>query len=145
MIVFDSPRLTDICRCLPGKTGPLYCDRPIADPGEFQKRFSLPALPYPMQQAVLQIAQDTISPGLMIVEAQMGTGKTEAALAAEQFLQKPGQAAEWYRKRFSQGQPMLRLMVDSAGHQQQWLMGKAEIIIPLAFELAASGRYEKNM
>lgn len=91
MIVFDSPRLTDICRCLPGKTGPLYCDRPIADPGEFQKRFSLPALPYLMQQAVLQIAQDTISPGLMIVEAQMGIGKTEAALAAaEQFLQKTG-------------------------------------------------------
>lgn len=71
--------------------GPLYCDRPIANPGEFQKRFSLPALPYPMQQAALQIAQDTISPGLMIVEAQMGTGKTEAALAAaEQFLQKTG-------------------------------------------------------
>ena len=71
--------------------GPLYCDRPIADSEEFQERFSLPAPPYPMQQAVLQIAQDTISPGLMIVEAQMGTGKTEAALAAaEQFLQQAG-------------------------------------------------------
>lgn len=71
--------------------GPLDCTHPIADPEEFQERFSLPSLPYPMQQMVLQIAQDTIFPGLMMIEAQMGTGKTEAALAAaEQFLQKTG-------------------------------------------------------
>lgn len=41
-------------------------------------------------------------------------GRRDCSLR-EALQQEPWQAAEWYRKRFSQGQPMLRLMVDSAG------------------------------
>lgn len=74
-----------------GLPGPLLCDRPVESPTDFQERFSLPGLPYPIQQAVLEIARNTVTPGLIIIEAQMGTGKTEAALAAaEQYLYKTG-------------------------------------------------------
>lgn len=50
----------------------------------FQSRFSFP--PNAVQTAVLNAIQKSKRPGLMILEAQMGAGKTEAALAAGERL-----------------------------------------------------------
>lgn len=59
---------------------PLSCDMPALNAEEFADRFGF--APRPLQEAVLNIAQNCLEPGLMIIEAQMGVGKTEAALAA---------------------------------------------------------------
>lgn len=42
--------------------------------------------PYPIQQLAAQIAQATLQPGIMLIEAMMGQGKTEAALAAAELM-----------------------------------------------------------
>lgn len=42
--------------------------------------------PQPMQQATVEVAQSVLSPALMIVEAPMGSGKTEAALLAAELM-----------------------------------------------------------
>lgn len=68
------------------------------DPGSgdvaalFAARFSLPvgAKPHPVQETVCEVAWAMPRPGLLIVEAPMGEGKTEAALAAAEIL-----AARW--------------------------------------------------
>ncbi|MGB2950375.1 MAG: CRISPR-associated helicase Cas3' [Rhodococcus sp. (in: high G+C Gram-positive bacteria)] len=51
-------------------------------------RFDLPAgaTPNPVQRAVVEAARAMAEPGLVIVEAAMGIGKTEAALAASEYL-----------------------------------------------------------
>jgi len=56
--------------------------------GLFSRRFRLPegALPRPMQRAFVELAASIPEPGLMILEAEMGSGKTEAALAAAEVL-----------------------------------------------------------
>ncbi|WP_320068179.1 CRISPR-associated helicase Cas3' [Micromonospora sp. RTGN7] len=57
-------------------------------PTLFSQRFELPAgtQPYPVQTAVVEQAHVMPVPGLLIVEAPMGEGKTEAALAAVEIL-----------------------------------------------------------
>lgn len=54
----------------------------------FAERFDLPdtAKPRPVQEAAMRIARTVDDLGIMVVEAPMGEGKTEAALAAAEIL-----------------------------------------------------------
>lgn len=66
--------------------------RPVAPPDQdeqlFADRFTLPtgATVRPVQRAAVAAARRAEAPGLVIVEAPMGVGKTEAALAAAEVL-----------------------------------------------------------
>ncbi len=53
-------------------------------PADFSSQFGFP--PNAMQRAVVEIASGSKAPGMMIIEAHMGNGKTEAALAAAEIL-----------------------------------------------------------
>lgn len=60
---------------------------PASDDELFTTRFNLPgARPRPVQAAMMQLARGVESPPLIIVEAEMGVGKTEAALTAAEIL-----------------------------------------------------------
>ena len=56
----------------------------IAEPQEFAVRFGF--APNAVQRAVLKAVNSTMEPGILILEAQMGVGKTEAALAAAEIM-----------------------------------------------------------
>ena len=56
----------------------------IADPEEFAERFGFK--PNAVQKAAMEAAITMEAPGILILEAQMGVGKTEAALAAAEIM-----------------------------------------------------------
>lgn len=64
------------------------CKMPEVSEEWFCKRFSLPAgaVPRPVQEVALKAAMQMKEPTLMVVEAPMGEGKTEAALAAAEIV-----------------------------------------------------------
>ena len=71
---------------LPPKWQPIHEQISIGE--RFASRFDLPAgaNPRPVQEQAAHLAETTKDPGIMVIEAPMGEGKTEAALACAEIL-----------------------------------------------------------
>lgn len=65
-----------------------FPERPAGATGLLQERFGFggDSEANPMQEAVVEIATQVSHPGIMIIESEMGSGKTEAALMAAEIL-----------------------------------------------------------
>ena len=69
-------------------TSPWEVQSGVTEPGAFAERFGFP--PNEVQRAMLEAVSQAQEPGMFILEAQMGVGKTEAALGAAEILAKHG-------------------------------------------------------
>ena len=67
-----------------GTAAPWSAQTSVSDPEEFARRFGF--APNAVQKAAIEAANTMEAPGILILEAQMGVGKTEAALAAAEIL-----------------------------------------------------------
>ncbi|MDR0381781.1 MAG: CRISPR-associated endonuclease Cas3'', partial [Oscillospiraceae bacterium] len=77
-------------------THPWIPDSPFSHPDLYAERFGF-QMANAMQKAVADIAMNLQAPGIMVIEAPMGTGKTEAALAAaEIFAYKTGRGGVFF-------------------------------------------------
>ena len=74
--------LEKLKRDIPRKWSPLYAD---IDGTMLSKRFGFQT-PNSLQRISIDIAESTMNPGIMIVEATMGSGKTECALSVAEIL-----------------------------------------------------------
>lgn len=69
-------------------TSPWEVQSDVTEPGAFAERFGFP--PNEVQRAMLEAVSQAQEPGMFILEAQMGVGKTEAALGAAEILARHG-------------------------------------------------------
>lgn len=69
---------------------------PTGQPLKFTELFSQIQTPRPLQDAVIALAPDLVPPCLILVEASMGEGKTEAALYLADYLQHQSSAGGFY-------------------------------------------------
>lgn len=67
-----------------GLTEPWIAEHYAMDEKIFSQRFGF--APNEIQKSILEVAADMEMPGILVLEAQMGVGKTEAALAAAEIL-----------------------------------------------------------
>lgn len=89
------------------------------DDAQFQSRFGF--LPNEVQKTMIKVAEDAVQPGILILEAQMGVGKTEAALAAAEVLTaKTGSAGLFF------GLPTQATANGIFPRLEQWAMEQSE-------------------
>jgi CRISPR-associated endonuclease/helicase Cas3 len=72
--------------------------RPVAknEPRTFQELFPMIKHPRPLQEASIELTENLSAPCLILVEASMGEGKTEAALFLADYLQHQTPAGGFY-------------------------------------------------
>ncbi len=78
-------------------------------------------LPNEMQRQVLAAAEDVMTPGIYILEAQMGLGKTEAALSAAEIL-----ASKWHCEGIFFGLPTQATANGIFPRLKAWAAGQSE-------------------
>lgn len=101
-------------------------------PERFAERFGFP--PRPLQSAVIETASGITEPGIFVIEAPMGVGKTEPALAvAELFATVTGRSGVFFAlptQATSDGMfPRMKKWIDGLGgekHSVELVHGKAQ-------------------
>ena len=85
----------------------------------FQERYGF--FPNEIQRQMVSAVENTVSPGIYILEAQMGVGKTEAALSAAEVL-----ASKWQCEGLFFGLPTQATANGIFPRMKSWAEGQAE-------------------
>lgn len=98
----------------------------------FATRFDLPpgARVRPVQRAAVELARGMPAPGLVVIEAPMGEGKTEAALAVvELFAARSGAGGVFFAlPTMATGNAMFPRLVDWLGRLPAWEGGRSVLL-----------------